>query len=185
MEVPEPPITPENPAKGSQIPSYHPRMEPGAPRPRLQIDADDLAFALQNHHPEMIQYLELETGEIGLYGDGMLNGTEVDEDFDIDEFLADDERYVVIRGVHSSESYEVMEDFIDSLPAGNAKRRLSEATAGRKPFRRFKDTLFDLGDVRDQWFEFEEKAQLNQAQAWLDANKIDAELVTRRSTDVA
>lgn len=50
---------------------------------------------------------------------------------------------------------------------------------GRKPFRKFKDALIDLGDLRDQWFQFEEKAHLDLAQQWLEDRDIDAELIIR------
>ncbi len=137
-------------------------------------------MALQTNVPDAVHFLDKETGEINFYYDGMLTGhDDVDEDFDIDEYLEDD-RFVVIQGIHSSESYSVMRDFIYSLPDGAAQERLADAIRMSKPFRRFKDTLFHLGDLLDQWYQFQEEAHNRKAQEWLDENEIDAELVHRQ-----
>ena len=145
---------------------------------KIQIDIEDLIMALQNHGGESEFYLDLTTGEVKFYYDGMLDGEQVDEDFDIDDYL-EDPHFVRISGVASHESYEVMEKFIETLAEGKAQRELLRAISGRKPFRSFKDALFYQGDVRDQWSAFENEAYVAMAQDWLDEHEIDADLVKK------
>jgi hypothetical protein len=146
---------------------------------RIRVKADDLVMALQTHDPETIWFLDVESGDVGNYFDGMLNGEDVDEDFDFDEWF-DPDRYRVIDAIDSSESYGLMEAFIEALPEGRAKERLNYSINGRKPFRRFKDALMDFAELEQKWFAFEESAYHRLAQAWLDEEGIDAELVIPR-----
>lgn len=147
---------------------------------RIAIDLEDLTMALQADNMDGMQYLNRETGEIEFYYDGMLNGEEVDEE-EAEAILASD-RYQRIDGIGSSRAFRVMEAFIEALPAGEAARQLERALRGRKPFRAFKDTLVELGPVRDEWFRFEREAYRGIAQEWLDENEIEADLVTRSAS---
>jgi len=147
---------------------------------RLQIDIDDLEMALQNHSDELVHFLDRDTGEIRLYCDGMLDGEDVEEDFDIDDYL-ENPRFIQIEGTPSREGFQVMEEFIDTLESDHARRVLSFAISQRKPFRRFKDALYDLGDVQEQWYKFEREATMRQARNWLIDHGIEADLVDPRS----
>ena len=143
---------------------------------RVQINADDLIQALETNNAETPFILDLETGKILFYYDGYLGEEEVDEDFDIDEFLSQD-RYQTIMPLPSSDSYHIMEDFVESLPDGREKDRLYDAITGSKPFRKFKDAVDRLGDTRDEWFKFRDEAWKGLAAEWLRRESIDADLV--------
>ncbi len=147
-----------------------------SPKPgkKVVVKLDDIADALQMHMDEGIQFLDLETGMVGLYYDGMLNGEEVDIDFDFDEHM-DAERCGVIRGLPSHEGYAMMKEFIQALPEGHARNALERAIQGRKPFSRFKDALHDFEDIRQQWFTFEAAEYRRLARVWLEEEGIDAE----------
>jgi hypothetical protein len=60
-----------------------------------------------------------------------------------------------------------MEKFAQSLPDSVMKERLFRALQRRKPFRGFKDALFDDEAVRQQWFAFERVAETQAAERWL------------------
>ncbi|MGH9243243.1 MAG: UPF0158 family protein [Acidimicrobiales bacterium] len=47
-----------------------------------------------------------------------------------------------------------MEEFIELVPDQRPAHLLARAIDGRGAFRRFKDTLSDLPELRDQWFIF-------------------------------
>lgn len=81
---------------------------------------------------------EAETGEPGI-------------DWDED---GSDERYLPIPTISSDESFRLMEKFAASIEDERNSDKLFVALNSPKPFRRFKDTLFNL-DLRDHWYEFE------------------------------
>jgi hypothetical protein len=98
---------------------------------RIQIDLAEIAIAMQSNSYEMTWFLDTETGQVHMFGDGMFDGEDVDEDFDIDEHLESD-RYRTIRGVGSCAGYRMMEAFVESLPQGEIRiscRRRSRSTS--------------------------------------------------------
>jgi hypothetical protein len=135
---------------------------------RLTIDLNDLidALTLRFELGEAQHFLDLETGEIVLVSD------EVGEP---PEDIEDGTRYRPIDPIESHESYQIMEDFVESLPESKLKNRLGRALDGRKPFRHFKDTLLDFPDTREAWFQFEHRAHERLAEAWCRDNGIEAE----------
>ncbi len=135
-------------------------------------------MALQNQDREGVFYLDRESGEVKFYYDGLFDGEEVDEDFDIDEVM-DMPQYQRILGIFSSDAYQVMEDFIETVSSERHQQILTKAISGRKPFRSFKDALFELGDTREQWFKFEEAAYEQIAKHWLKEHDIEADLVKK------
>ena len=149
---------------------------------KVQINAEDLAFAMENAGQEMIWFLNLETGEIGSYFDGMLNGEDVDEDFDLDEHL-DLDVYRVLQPFSSRDSFQVMEDFVVQLAPGRAQDILSRALSGSKPFRRFREAIYKVDPVEKQWFGFRDQANVDLARRWLADEEIDAELVFPKALD--
>lgn len=141
---------------------------------RLTVDTEELIVALDNHGSEHEYYLNLETGDVEIVFDEGISG-------ETDEGLAQDmeehpEKYRPIRPIPSFRSYNVMVDFVESLEDSKAKRRLSDALEGRKPFRNFKETLRYFPEIREDWFRFEEQAQKEFAREWLREEEIDAEL---------
>ncbi len=142
----------------------------------MQVDADDLITALQDHSYELVFFFDRQDGRVKLYSDGMMDGEAVEEDFDIDEFL-DDPRYEPIEGIDSRNAYRVMEEFVESLESAADREVLFRALEGSKPFRRFKDALLDVGPVRERWFKFEEETYIDFAKDWLKDHDIEADLV--------
>ncbi|XJZ26935.1 UPF0158 family protein [Bacillota bacterium Lsc_1132] len=65
-----------------------------------------------------------------------------------------EERYLKIPTIDSAEAFRLMENFAASVEDKRKSDKLFDALDKPKPFRRFKDTLFNL-DLRDQWFDFE------------------------------
>ncbi|NOT60628.1 MAG: hypothetical protein HOP19_10445 [Acidobacteria bacterium] len=88
-----------------------------------------------------------------------------------DENEADNmaDRYVAIPRQDSREGFQVMEDFVRLLnkeDAGQVVDDLMSALLGGKPFRRFKDALFDYPAVRERWFKFEAERLRARITAW-------------------
>lgn len=145
----------------------------------LAIDAEDLIGALQNGFSEIDYYLDLETGEVVFSADEEVSG-EPEEEF---EALLEEhpDRFLPIHPISSSPAWRIIADFIEQLPYGEPSERLTIAVQRNHPFRRFKDTLLDYPDLREQWFSYENEALLDIARKWLADEGIDAELKTTRS----
>jgi hypothetical protein len=67
------------------------------------------------------------------------------------------DRFIRVPQNDSSESFGLMEEFIESVRDERAKDLLSRAIDGKGAFRRFKDTLFEFPKLREQWFAFENR----------------------------
>ena len=78
-----------------------------------------------------------------------------EEDMDkLDENFTD---YAEINQMESGDSFEIMEEFVETLPNSNKlKARLIGVLGRNKPFRNFKNVIDDSGDYRDEWFAFKD-----------------------------
>jgi hypothetical protein len=77
------------------------------------------------------------------------------------------ERYELIPTISTFESFRLMEQFVDSVDDDRKRNMLFQALRKSKPFRRFKDTLLELG-IRDEWFALEYQYGKEQIEEWLE-----------------
>jgi hypothetical protein len=78
--------------------------------------------------------------------------------------------------VESSDSFRVMEDFAAGLPDGEQKRTLQRALTWKKPFSNFKQALYEMPELKQQWHAFHDERIRKVAEAWLAAEGIVAKL---------
>ena len=141
---------------------------------KIKIDTDELICSMENHSDYMSYYLNKETGEIITISEEL----DLIEDEEINEKIDEEpERFIYIEPIDSSESFRIMEDFIFKLPDGKAKNQLEYAISKSKPFRRFKDKLYEYPDIREMWYKFHAQEMKKEANEWLLDNKIEAELL--------
>lgn len=126
------------------------------------VDLDDLAEALDDHSAEVSYghswWLDPTSGDVRFHS------------ADIDDETADDlddAGLIMIRPQPSSVGYADMEDFIQLVPDHRARDLLERAIEGRGAFRRFKDTLFEFPQLRDEWFAFRDTRARRHALDWL------------------
>ncbi|MGZ5077699.1 MAG: UPF0158 family protein [Methylobacter sp.] len=138
----------------------------------MKINLSDLIQALTTRFDmeEGGFFLDTETGDILLKTEGIDEG-------DVPEDLEDNLRYLLIDPLDSNESFQIMEDFVDSLGDTKDADRLRDALNRRKPFRQFKDTLHEHTDLSDAWYIFEQKELERLASEWREENEIEAEWV--------
>lgn len=137
---------------------------------KLKINRDDLIEALTFRFEitEGAWYLDTETGDILLQAEGAE---------DLPEDLEENPRYLRIDPMESRVGYRIMEDFVATVTDAGMAARLERALEGRKPFRRFKDALFEAPALREAWFEFEKLAHQGLAREWCEENDIEPEWV--------
>ena len=89
---------------------------------------------------------------------------------------AEPNRFGEMDRMVSHESYEIMEKFTERLPKGALQDALYRALSGRRPFRRFKDTLGDLdGEQLKRFYDFKEERRMNHygRQVWHYQHRAD------------
>jgi len=169
----------------------------------LRVDLDTLQSALDNTSYSISHYLDLETGEVmtvqsdaeqeweALYSEWESTGRASDietfmEEAGMPDWMVENtrdaariedgygSRYVPVPHVDSGEGYRDMDDFVDTVRDELLRRRLRQALDGKRPFRRFKDTLFGFPQERERWFSFKDERLAQRAFDWLEALGITA-----------
>ncbi|WP_371370075.1 UPF0158 family protein [Pseudomonas sp. QL9] len=126
----------------------------------LPVDIDDLVLVLDSNGMEF--HLDLETGEIRLRPEDYL-----DEEFE--QLLErQPQRFLYIEPVSSRDGFRIMEDFVrEKVDDPRASDSLVRALEDRKPFRSFKDRLFDYPEIREEWFRYHDERLRQLALEWL------------------
>jgi len=140
-----------------------------------RIDLDDLGQALEDHSGLSSWFIDTKTGKLHLLSDSMWDGQDFDEDFEPPEGCRR------IDPIDSRESYEDLEDFAAMVRDPKARDALQRAIAGRGAFRRFKDVLANLPELRTAWFKFHDTRLERRAIEWLR----DEGLITGADADRA
>lgn len=128
---------------------------------------EELTEAYLDNNFEHPYFLDLQTGEVVLDLDEMYTG-EPGIDWDDEE---NEDRYVDIPKIDSSEAFDVMMRFAKHTES-DPELELFDALEGRKPFRRFKDTLSEL-NIWDEWNKFERQYAEDQIKSWLERYELD------------
>jgi hypothetical protein len=137
---------------------------------KITIDLEDLIIALTSNFDSVggAYFLDMETGELILFSEEFME----DPSYGIPEDIEDNPRYLRIIPFRSHDTFVIMEDFIDTLGSNAMVDRLANVLKGKKPFRRFKDALYEYPDLPDQWFEFQHIALTRMAEEWCRQNQI-------------
>jgi len=138
---------------------------------RLSIDTEMIMVALDDHGGAEY-FLDLETGEVERISP---DPTEEDEEI-IEQIENNPARYRRIDPMGSSQAFQVMEDYVASLPESEAKRTISQALSRPHPFRTFKDALLSFPDIRERWFRYHDEAYKEFAVSWLEEEGIEGDL---------
>ena len=145
--------------------------------PKIKIAADELLDRLEDRSGFQTGYLDKQTGQILIWSE---DPDDTYEHETRERIEADADRYIEIEPVEPSEGFQIMERFVADLPDGEDRRLLEKALSWKKPFSNFKRALDDMGDVRLKWFDFHEKELRQMAIEWLEAEELDAELISPR-----
>jgi predicted nucleotidyltransferase len=125
-----------------------------------QVDLRSLAEALEDHSPETSWWFDPDTGDSEPHLDPLYADDEAEEH-------PADQGLIPIEPIPSREAYGDMEDFIGRVPDARARDLLERAIAGRGAFRRFKDTLLEVPELRQTWFTFHDARMERRAIEWL------------------
>ena len=87
-----------------------------------------------------------------------------------------------IPKIDSSEAFYVMTKFAQRTESDPEKNILFDALDGNKPFRRFKDTLYEL-DIWEEWSKFEKKLAVEEIQTRMDRYELDYNELSEKHKD--
>jgi len=113
-------------------------------------------------------YLDLETGEVRFK-------PEDDVDPEFEQLLKKQpKRFLPIQPWSASDGFHLMQRFARKEVDDEAVRQALEvALEGKKPFRSFKDSLYDFPGLPDAWHRFQAAEQHRWARHWLAEHDIE------------
>ena len=140
---------------------------------KIKISASELLDLFESHGDFGTGYIDKQTGEILMTFE---QSDEPEQEEVIDRLNEDPARYLMIEPISSIEGFQIMENFVESLPEGGERDLLTKVLSWKKPFSNFKNALADMGPLRQQWFDFHDKELRRLVTAWLKCEGLDAEL---------
>jgi Uncharacterised protein family (UPF0158) len=132
----------------------------------LKAVADEIDSCPQ----EWAAYINRATGE-------MIAIPSEEGDLDCDDFAADVEKvessddFVLLPNQRDMDEYSSMARFCGTIDNARDRQRLEDAISGKGAFSRFKSMIIEIG-VRDQWFDYKQKAFARETRWFLQAQKI-------------
>ena len=173
---------------------------------KLNIDFDELQKAMEDTERDAFEYfLDIETGDIIILSEDIINRAhqvldesydedlanyeevEFDEEHDIPEWMEDEielaldiflfekDRYVRIPERIHSNGYSAMKQFTETLENLQLKEHLLSILDGKGAFRRFKDALEPFPKERKQWYGYNAACSKKDIEKWLKTIGIDTE----------
>ncbi len=144
---------------------------------RLELTEDQIKSIAEELDTGMKVYAHIETNNIKTIIDLDQHydaDTEAWEE-DINEIEENFDKYFQFEGMDSRESYQVMEDFVETVKDEKLREKLELGLSLSKPFRNFKDIIDDEGEYRQRWFEFKNERYIDFVKEQLDRYNRDIE----------
>ncbi len=141
---------------------------------KITVDIGELEWAYEDHDLDHLHYLDLDSGEV------LSNiGDDDPEELDARISAGPGTRYLAVPSSETSEGYQDMVDFIETVTDPTLGAMLSVAVRGAGAFRRFKDVLLDFPDDRERWFTFKDARTRGRLEEWLTDEDVDVEWTGR------
>ena len=113
------------------------------------------------------QYLNMATGEFVSLSDGSY----IETDEELAEEIENSCDYLRLPNQRDIHEFGIMENFAAATPDLLKREKLFHALRGRKPFRRFKDTLNYVG-LTELYYAFRTLALYEMAREWCEENHV-------------
>ncbi|WP_313640879.1 UPF0158 family protein [Paenibacillus sp. FSL K6-0276] len=122
---------------------------------RLQFQ--ELVSAFEDNNLEHSYFLDAESGEVVFMSDYI----DIDDELSLSIEEAFGDKYIRVPRIESSEAFDEMVEFVQSITNVKTKNIVLNSLQGNKGvFRRFKDTLNRFPDERNRWFDFKEERNM-------------------------
>ena len=132
---------------------------------------------------QVTSYLHRTTGRILFASDEAIRAADEGDDESVEpEELADarailggGDEYLALPDRFEIDEYRMMERFAAEIEDAHQSEDLLASLRGAKAFRRFKDTVHQLG-LSDAWYAFRERGYTELARTWCEANGIELDV---------
>ena len=115
-------------------------------------------------------FLDMETGECVMLADELVTG--LDNEGLEDEIDNNPDRFLRLPTKFEINEYHIMEEFIWSLDDVKKAEKLEIAVSGKGAFRRFKDTIYNMG-IEQQWYGYQANIYKKIAIEWCRDNQVE------------
>ncbi|MDH5186124.1 MAG: UPF0158 family protein [candidate division WOR-3 bacterium] len=136
---------------------------------KLSIDQKDLFFAFENRMPETNHYLNLETGEI-------IPVFNINRQKFLEEQKQNPEKYAKIRPFGAKAGFQIMKEYVETIPIPKLQKELKEAIMKTGAFRSFREVIDKYPAEKKLWIEFRRRAILKKIKDWLAKFDVELEL---------
>lgn len=134
---------------------------------KLAIDFEELVDAFEES--DVMHHFFIDTKDNTL----IYINEDLDEDAAEQLEKMEDDRYLMIPTRFPQDNFRIMESFIyEKIQDDKIAEKFNQALERKKPFRNFKDLLFDYPDLREQWFVYHREHLKNETINWLCASDI-------------
>lgn len=136
----------------------------------MAIELSEIIERLELADMECACYYDRQRDEFLDVFDGMVNAIHNLEW--IEEIEANETgNYVSLPDPFDINKYQMMQNFVTSLPFGDKQSSLCRAINGRGAFRRFKNKIYQFG-LEKEWYQFRDKCYEKIAREWCQENNI-------------
>ena len=135
----------------------------------MKVKLTDIIDAIEEMDQYSEYFLDMETGKVEWVSDMTMTHDEKEEIYD----RLDEHGFRRLPSSFDIREYDIMEDFADTL-SGAQQKALSSAIQGKGAFRRFKDSVYQMG-LDKKWYAFQAEAFKRKAARWCEENDIEYE----------
>jgi len=139
---------------------------------KLTIDFEELIDVFEDSSDSHVYHIDTKKNEIIYYNDDIGEPVGVKEKLDA---CSDDDRYLYIPSKHPKHNYYIMEMFVYTIENFDVAEKFHNALERKKPFRNFKDLLYEYPEIREKWFEYKRNVIKNETINWLCEKNIALE----------
>jgi hypothetical protein len=144
------------------------RRDMGIDKLKLTIDFEELADAFEESDLMHHFFIDTQKNELIYVNEA------VDDDYEKRLEEMEDDRYLMIPARLPQDNFIIMEIFIyEKIQDTKIAEKFYQVLEGKKPFRNFKDLLFDYPDLREQWFAYYHEHLKNETINWLCTSNIE------------
>lgn len=156
---------------------------------KLKVDLDEIAFVMEKQDDMgSSEHFDTEAGEALNIPNEVMDAAESGDEEEIASLpdweqelietakliLADEQgRFQDIPRRSSSDGYELMAEFAESVGNAKLRARLESVLHGKGVFRRFKDALRDDPDEENRWYKFHDEKMRQEVRDWLNSLGIE------------
>ncbi|MFH1101882.1 MAG: UPF0158 family protein [Methanobacteriota archaeon] len=135
---------------------------------KLNIDFQELVDAIEESDVMQHYFIDTQNNELIYINEA------IDDDYEkrLDEM--EDDRYLMVPARLPQDNFLIMELFVyEKIQDTKIAEKFHQVLERKKPFRNFKDLLFDYPDLREQWFTYHREHLKNETINWLFNSNIE------------